>query len=206
MVSEERQQQQIKFNSHLDATKSVLDKLKKINSANEIAPSKPVIRFTDDEVVDEIADVVPQVEKENEISFQIDIPETLCTNNQYDEINSKNIEEAEDIRLDIGIRMIDAVPDAGLRRKVHHDVEVEGLKKLIHKAFVSQIPPDEEMLHRRVDLLQPCQPPFLQADLVVAVHAVQRNNRAGVHGLQQPRDKIAPDKARRACHQYAFAV
>lgn len=95
MVSEERQQQQIKFNSHLDATKSVLDKLKKINSANEIAPSKPVIRFTDDEVVDEIADVVPEAEEENEISFQIDIPETLCANNQYNEINSKNIEEAE---------------------------------------------------------------------------------------------------------------
>ena len=106
-MSSEEKQQQIKFNSHLDATKSILDRLKKINNTNNIEKDESTNRFTADVVEDVVENVVedkienvvenvtPQVEK-HEVSFQIDVPETLDVNNQYEEINSKTIKESEE--------------------------------------------------------------------------------------------------------------
>lgn len=120
----------------------------------------------------------------------------------------QQIVKTNDVRLDIDVRMVNAIADTRLRRKVDHDVEVVLGKQLIHQCFITDGTTDEHMLHlgRCGGLLDLLQPPLLQADLVVVVHDVERNDDSGRESGEETDHKVRANEAGGAGYEDGFVV
>ena len=113
----------------------------------------------------------------------------------------KDVVEAHHVALDVGVGVLDAVADARLCRKVHHDVERILRKQLVDQIFVGDVTLEEHIVVLRMlprpGLNEP-QAVFLQRRVVVVVQVVQPDDPENFLAFQQAHDKVGADESGRA--------
>ena len=109
----------------------------------------------------------------------------------------QNIVEADQVALDIDIRMIDRVTNACLSSQVHHNSGLVFGKYLIHQCLVCDRAADEDMLHRRSlrRILDQVQTVFLQCRIIVVAHIVKTDHSTRVHFIQKAEHQICTDES-----------
>ena len=118
----------------------------------------------------------------------------------------EDVIKADDIRLDVDVGMVDAVPDACLRREIHDDVGLILFKNLRHQRLVGKIPSDKGVFILGFDPVKLAEAVFFQGNVVIVVHAVKADDRRAVEFQKQPLGKEKTDKPRGTRHKYRFAV
>lgn len=106
----------------------------------------------------------------------------------------KDVEEADEVALEVGARVLDGVADTGLGREVHHDVEAVLREQALDEGGVAQVAAHEGEAAVCVGLGQHAEARVLDAGVVVAVEVVEADD--GVIGLlEQLLDEERADKA-----------
>ena len=101
----------------------------------------------------------------------------------------EDVEEADDVRLDVDVRVRDRIAHARLRGEVDDDVELFRFKELEHERLVRHVALEEAV---SVVPAEDVQPGILQVDVVVIVHAVEPDDLVPL--LQQTHSEMHPDK------------
>lgn len=106
----------------------------------------------------------------------------------------EHVEEADEVALEVGARVLDGVADARLGGEVHHDVEAVLGEQALDEGGVAQVAAHEGEAAVCVGLGQHAQAGVLDAGVVVAVEVVEADD--GVIGLlEQLLDEERADKA-----------
>ena len=100
----------------------------------------------------------------------------------------KNVVEAYDVALHVGIGVLDAVTHTRLGGQVDHDVEVIFLKKLVYQVAVGNAASYEGPRRARSlsFLFYLTQAIFLERWVVVGIHVVKANDMHKLAAIQQP--------------------
>ena len=108
----------------------------------------------------------------------------------------ENIDEAFEICVDIGVRMIDRMAHAGLRREMDHHRKSMFGKQQGHRPAIREIE-----LHKTEPriLTQDIQSRLLQGGVVVIIKVVQTDNMTALG--QQLAGDVKTNKTRRTCDQ-----
>lgn len=85
----------------------------------------------------------------------------------------ENIGKADDIAVDIGVRVLQGIANAGLGSQVDDLVEFLGGEQCFHSDPVTDIEFDEAEVGMAG---QPGQPAFLEADVVIVIHVVEADD------------------------------
>ena len=113
----------------------------------------------------------------------------------------QNVVEANQVTLDVGVRVSDGVADTRLSRQVHHNLGLVFLEYSVHCLAVCNVPLYKcpagfRMPGRRFfNLLQA---PFFDGNIVVIVHIIDAHNGYGGSNVQQLQHQIGSNEARRA--------
>ena len=120
----------------------------------------------------------------------------------------QQVVEAEDVGLDIHVRVVDAPAHPRLGGEVHHHVKAVFFKKLLQQGPVPEGAAHEHMAGPRTlrGLLDLPKAILLEAHLIIVVHIVEGHDGAALQLPQQAEHEIGPDKAGRACDQDVFSV
>lgn len=109
----------------------------------------------------------------------------------------EHVEEADEVALEVGARVLDGVADARLGSEVHHDVEAVLGEQALDEGGVAQVAAHEGEAAVRVSLGQHAQAGVLDAGVVIAVEVVEAND--GIIGLlKQLLDEERTDEAGRS--------
>lgn len=109
----------------------------------------------------------------------------------------KDVEEADQVALEVGARVLDGVADARLRGEVHNDVEAALSEQALDEGGVAQVAANESKAAVGVGLGQHAQARVLDAGVVVAVEVVESDD--GIIGLlKQLLDEERTDEAGRS--------
>lgn len=109
----------------------------------------------------------------------------------------EHVEEADEVALEVGARVLDGVADARLGGEVHHDVEAVLGEQALDEGGVAQVPAHEGEAGVRIDLGQHAEARVLDARVVVAVEVVESDD--GIIGLlEQLLDEEGTDEAGRS--------
>ncbi len=101
----------------------------------------------------------------------------------------QDVEEADQVRIDIGVRVVDAVAHPGLRREMNDADWTVGCKQLGDNVPVLQVRGDKL---EAVPPGKPGLPGLLQADIIVGVEVVDADH-ALAAGEQAPRHMEADE-------------
>ena len=125
----------------------------------------------------------------------------------------QNVQEACDIALDVGIRVLDRITHPGLRRQIDRRIEPLGFEQGVDKGLVRQVGPDETVAgqygtrRKRVfrERLRPRNPRLRQTGMlqphgIIVVDIVETHHL--VAPFRQPADGMVPDKSGSAGNQY----
>lgn len=120
----------------------------------------------------------------------------------------EDVVEADDVAIDVYVRVIDGISHTRLRREIHHNVKVVLSKEPVNKPFLADRALDESVLDRTVfrRLFDKGKAVFLERRVVVVIHIVQTDDRAAAHFFKKPNHKIRPNEAGRACDKNGFVV
>lgn len=113
----------------------------------------------------------------------------------------KDVEEADEVALEVGARVLDGVAHARLGREVHHDVEAVLGEQALDERGVAQVAAHEGEAAVCVGLGQHAQAGFLDAGVVVAVEVVEADDRV-IGLLEQLLDEERADEAGGSCYEY----
>ena len=106
----------------------------------------------------------------------------------------EHVEEADEVALEVGARVLDGVADTCLGGEVHHDVEAVLGEQALDEGGVAQIAANKGEATVGVGLGQHAQSRVLDAGVVVAVEIVEADD--GVIGLfEQFLDEERADEA-----------
>lgn len=109
----------------------------------------------------------------------------------------EHVEEADEVALEVGARVLDGVADARLGGEVHHDVEAVLGEQALDEGGVAQVAAHEGEAALCIGLGQHAQAGFLDTGVVVAVEVVEADD--GVIGLlEQLLDEERTDEAGRS--------
>ena len=100
----------------------------------------------------------------------------------------EDVVEAEDVALDVGIGVVDAVAHSGLGGDVDHDIELVLLEQLIDKLLIGNAAFYKRPRIARItrmQLFESVEAVFLQGDIVIVVHVVNANNSGSVQVFEQ---------------------
>ena len=120
----------------------------------------------------------------------------------------QHIIEANQIRLNIRIRIGDRVPDTCLRRQIHHNIRLIFGKYPIHRLLVSQIPFNAKvraLTHIRCQLLDFPKSPFLDTDIIIIIHVIKAYNGNLRYRPEKFHGKVASDKSCHTCDKNCFS-
>ena len=117
----------------------------------------------------------------------------------------QNLVKSDQVRMNIGIRMIDRITHPRLRRQVHYD-----LRFLLFKQFAKRFPIRNIAPHKiegstvlpSTGFLQDPQPLLLEGDIVIIIHLIDAADLSTC--FQQPFGQVKSDKARSPCDQICF--
>ena len=120
----------------------------------------------------------------------------------------KDVEEADEVALEVGTRVLDGVADARLGGEVHHDVEAALGEQALDEGGVAQVAANESEAAVGVYLGQHAQARVLDAGVVVAVEVVEADDHV-IGLLEQLLDEERADEAGGSgdedfsiCHSY----
>lgn len=113
----------------------------------------------------------------------------------------KDVEEADEVALEVGARVLDGVADTGLGREVHHDVETVLREQALDKGGVAEVAANEGEAALCVGLGQHAQARVLDAGVVVAVEVVETDDNV-IGLLEQLLDEERADEAGRSGDEY----
>lgn len=109
----------------------------------------------------------------------------------------EHVEEADEVALEVGTRILDGVADARLCGEVHHYIEAVLGEQALDEGGVAQVAAHEGEAAVRVGLGQHAQAGVLDAGVVIAVEVVEAND--GIIGLlEQLLDEERADEAGRS--------
>ena len=109
----------------------------------------------------------------------------------------KDVEEADEVALEVGARVLDGVAHARLGGEVHHDVEAVLSEQALDEGGIAQVAAHEGKASVGVGLGQHAQARVLDAGVVIAVEVVESDD--GVIGLlEQLLDEEGTDEAGRS--------
>lgn len=109
----------------------------------------------------------------------------------------EHVEEADEVALEVGARVLDGVADARLGNEVHHYIEAVLGEQALDEGGVAQVAAHEGEAAVRVSLGQHAQAGVLDAGVVIAVEVVEAND--GIIGLlKQLLDEERTDEAGRS--------
>ena len=106
----------------------------------------------------------------------------------------KDVEEADEVALEVGARVLDGVADTGLGREVHHDVEAVLREQALDERGVTQVAAHEGEAAVCVGLGQHAQAGVLDTGVVVAVEVVETDDNV-IGLLEKLFDEERADKA-----------
>lgn len=106
----------------------------------------------------------------------------------------KHIEEADEVALEVGARVLDGVAHARLGREVHHDVEAVLGEQALDERGVTQVAAHEGETTVGVGLGQHAQARVLDAGVIVAVKVVEADDDV-IGLLEQLLDEECADEA-----------
>ena len=120
----------------------------------------------------------------------------------------EHVEEAHEVTLKVGARVLDGVADARLCGKVHNDIEAVLREQALDEGGIAQVAANEGEAAVGVYLGQHAQARFLDAGVVVAVEVVEADDRV-IGFLEQLLDEERTNKAGGSgdedfsiCHSY----
>ena len=106
----------------------------------------------------------------------------------------KDVEEANEVALEVGARVLNGIAHARLGGEVHHDVEAVLSEQALDEGSVAQVATHEGEAAVRVGFGQHAQARVLDAGVVVAVEVVEADNHV-IGLLEQLLDEERADKA-----------
>ena len=106
----------------------------------------------------------------------------------------KHIEEADEVALQVGARVLDGVADARLGGEVHHDVEAVLCEQALDEGGVAQVAAHEGEAAVCVGPGQHAEARVLDAGVVVAVEVVEADDHV-IGLLEQLLDEERADEA-----------
>lgn len=109
----------------------------------------------------------------------------------------EHVEEADEVALEVGARVLDGVADTGLGGEVHHDVEAVLREQALDEGGVAQVTAHEGESAVCVGLGKHAQAGVLDAGVVVAVEVVETDDHI-VGLLEQLLDEERADEAGRS--------
>ena len=110
----------------------------------------------------------------------------------------QDVVEPDHVALDVRIRVLDAVPDPRLRRKVHDDIELVFLEDPVDEGLVGKVAFDEVvgMLRGGLGLLPGlAQAILLERRIVVVVQVVEPDDAQRLLAIQKPQHEVRADEA-----------
>ena len=113
----------------------------------------------------------------------------------------KDVEEADEVALEVGARVLDGVADTGLGREVHHYIEAVLGEQALDKGGVAEVAAHEGEAALCVGLGQHAQARVLDAGVVVAVEVVETDDNV-IGLLEQLLDEERADEAGRSGDEY----
>lgn len=109
----------------------------------------------------------------------------------------KDVEEADEVALEVGARVLDGVADTGLGREVHHDIEAGLREQALDEGGIAQVAAHEGEAAVGVGLGQHAQARVLDAGVVIAVKVVEADD-CVIGLLEQLLDEKRADEAGRS--------
>ena len=106
----------------------------------------------------------------------------------------KDVEEADEVALEVGTRVLDGVAHARLGGEVNHDVEAVLSEQALDEGGIAQVAANEGEAAVRVGFGQHAQARVLDAGVVVAVEVVEADNHV-IGVLEQFLDEERADEA-----------
>ena len=110
----------------------------------------------------------------------------------------EDVVESDQIALDVDVRMVDGVADAGLRSQIDHNRRPVCCEYFVHESFVCDAASDENMPDRRVDRVDHAEAIFLKLRIIVIVHVVEADHGTALELAAKAHDEVGTDKAGRA--------
>ena len=111
----------------------------------------------------------------------------------------EDIVEANEVGLDIGIGVGDAVADTGLCGEIHHDLRLVLREYPVNESLVRNISLYEYKIRILLQFLQTL---FLQTDIIIIIHIVDTHYLRGIEILVYRLYKIAADESGSSGNQY----
>ena len=115
----------------------------------------------------------------------------------------EDVVEADEVALDVGIGVDDAVADTGLCSEVDDDLGCVCREYVLYLCLVGDVAFDKGELSL-LGFLDFFQAFFLQADVVVVVEVVDADDSRFREILQQSLDEVGTDETGCACHEDGF--
>ena len=111
----------------------------------------------------------------------------------------EDIEKANDIRINIGTRMVDAVTHSGLSCQIYNNIRLKRFEYAINSFFIRQITFDKGKPWK---LMENIQPAFFQRNIIIIVKVIQTKD-GGPHG-QQALSQMEPNEPGSTSNQDFF--
>ncbi len=112
----------------------------------------------------------------------------------------KDVHEADQIGVHVGVRILERVTDPGLGRQMHHPLRPVTGKQRRHRAAVRHV---HALVGKAGLPEQSLQPGLLQADVVIVVEVIDTND--FVTPCQQPPGHMEADEPRASRYQNPHA-
>src|SRR5438874_13620454 len=106
----------------------------------------------------------------------------------------------DQVRLDVRLRVLEAVADSGLRAEMHNTVDINGIGKALERLGVREIDTLEPETIAEL-LLQVCEPRLLQFRIVIIVEIVDSDDL--VAALEQNARRRRTDETCSSRNQYS---
>jgi len=119
----------------------------------------------------------------------------------------QDVVEPDHIALDVRIRVLDAIPDPGLRREVHDDIEPVLREESVDERLVGKVAFDELVgVPRGCGGLLPdlAQAVLLERRIIVVVQVVKADDAERLLAIQEPQHKVRADEAGGAGDEEGF--
>ena len=118
----------------------------------------------------------------------------------------QNIVETDQVALDVDVRMIDRIADAGLCGQINYDGGLVYCKYFVDKGLIGDTSFNKDVPDGRVDRVDHAKAVLLELRIVVIVHIVEADHSAACELAAQAHNQVCTDEAGGAGDQDSFAV
>lgn len=118
----------------------------------------------------------------------------------------QNIVETDQVALNVDVRMIDRVADAGLCGQINYDGGFVYCKYFVDKGLIGDTSFNKDVPDGRVDRVDHAKAVLLELRVVVVVHVVEADHGAACELAAKAHNQVCADEARGAGDQDGFTV